>query len=414
VSDESLAALLLTNRVAKVDAKPFSASEFWRLVHDVGPLDALLGESVDSLTADRLLNPGLAERVSTLLDAASAFASVREQFESSGIEFISAFDDRYPSRLSAQLDRSAPPMLYVSGPTSWLDDGGVAVVGSRDVSEAGAEVARAVATAASDAGLPVISGAAKGVDQLAMGAALEQEGPVVGITTEGLRRVSRSRDVRASVSDGRLCVATPYAPDAGFSPGNAMGRNKIIYALADVSVVVASATESGGTWAGATEALRGRFGRVAVWRGAGEGPGNAALEAKGATPIRDVLDALALTTGTPHEPRAEQLALGLNGQRVEISSEPTTAEPVAASQSNGSIEDDETAARAVRWSKDDLYRERDRFVEERAEEGMSPATLTSYRRSIERFISFLQAGPCDAHVPPGDEQDPAPRNQAMR
>lgn len=35
-----------------------------------------------------------------------------------------------------------------------------------------------------------------------------------------------------------------------------MGRNRLIYCLADYAIVVASDAETGGTWAGATEALK--------------------------------------------------------------------------------------------------------------------------------------------------------------
>ena len=35
-----------------------------------------------------------------------------------------------------------------------------------------------------------------------------------------------------------------------------MGRNRLIYTLADYAIVVASDAETGGTWAGATEALK--------------------------------------------------------------------------------------------------------------------------------------------------------------
>jgi predicted Rossmann fold nucleotide-binding protein DprA/Smf involved in DNA uptake len=35
-----------------------------------------------------------------------------------------------------------------------------------------------------------------------------------------------------------------------------MGRNRLIYALADYAIVVASDAETGGTWAGATETLK--------------------------------------------------------------------------------------------------------------------------------------------------------------
>lgn len=67
-----------------------------------------------------------------------------------------------------------------------------------------------------------------------------------------------------------------------------MGRNKVVYGLADVTLVVCSDDGSGGTWEGAKEALRRRFGTVAVWDGEGAGPGNAPLIKLGGQAIRDV------------------------------------------------------------------------------------------------------------------------------
>jgi hypothetical protein len=61
--------------------------------------------------------------------------------------------------------------------------------------------------------------------------------------------------------------------------------------LSTVTVVVATDEGSGGTWAGATEALKKGISTVLVWRGEGEGPGNAALIARGGIAI-DTLSAL--------------------------------------------------------------------------------------------------------------------------
>ena len=69
-----------------------------------------------------------------------------------------------------------------------------------------------------------------------------------------------------------------------------MGRNKLIYALSAVTVVVASDLENGGTWAGAIEAIRQRYGKVAVWRGPGGGPGNAKLADLGVKPLGKIGD----------------------------------------------------------------------------------------------------------------------------
>ena len=162
--------------------------------------------------------------------------------------------------------------MHTVGPVRLLDRGGVAIVGSRDVSPEAAEVAKTAAAAAAGAGRVVISGGARGTDRLAMNAAIESDGDVVGILADALVKTANDAEVRRLVGEERLCLATPYAPTAPFSAGNAMGRNKLIYASADVTLVVASDLDKGGTWTGATEALEHNYGKVAVWLGEGAGP----------------------------------------------------------------------------------------------------------------------------------------------
>jgi predicted Rossmann fold nucleotide-binding protein DprA/Smf involved in DNA uptake len=82
--------------------------------------------------------------------------------------------------------------------------------------------------------------------------------------------------------EGRLVLVTPYAPTAGFSVGAAMGRNKVIYGLAEFGVVASSDLKTGGTWAGAVEALKAEWCPVFVRDGAGTPQGNAALIKAGA------------------------------------------------------------------------------------------------------------------------------------
>ena len=63
--------------------------------------------------------------------------------------------------------------------------------------------------------------------------------------------------------------------------------SKIVYALSQVTFVVASDDGTGGTWAGAKEALDRGYAPVAVWMGEGAQDGNHALVRRGATPITD-------------------------------------------------------------------------------------------------------------------------------
>lgn len=66
-------------------------------------------------------------------------------------------------------------------------------------------------------------------------------------------RTLRSPDIRRAIHEGRTVMCTPYSPEAPFSVGNAMGRNKLIYALSDLTLVVAAEVETGGSWSAAAE-----------------------------------------------------------------------------------------------------------------------------------------------------------------
>jgi predicted Rossmann fold nucleotide-binding protein DprA/Smf involved in DNA uptake len=285
--DSTRAALLLTNRLVSLDAKPMTAREFWQLVQRLDPGD-LINEDAAVIAELAGQSDDEAMRLRTLLDAATALSFEEERLRDGGISLISALDDHFPAGLRERLGTACPPFLLVAGPIEWLSRPGLGIVGSRDASEEALAAARESAQLAVQHGWPVVSGLARGVDQVAMAGALDIGGNVVGVPAEGILKASRNADVRRRVHDGELCIASPYAPTAPFRAGNAMGRNKIVYALSHVTFVVASDKDSGGTWAGAKEALDRRYGAVAVWAGDGAKDGNHALISRGATPITEL------------------------------------------------------------------------------------------------------------------------------
>jgi predicted Rossmann fold nucleotide-binding protein DprA/Smf involved in DNA uptake len=287
-SDASLAVLLLTQRLVESDASPLKASEYWALLDSVTNPASLLGQDPSGIAESAGVTAEMAERVAQLLDAATAFAFQLDEAEQSGMHVVSSLDDDYPTRLIERLGKSAPPLLYLVGDPGLLQADLLGIVGSRDVSEAGAEVAEAAATMAVDQDYGVISGWAKGVDRLAMTAAVDAGGIAVGVLAESLARTARDSDVRRAITDGRLCLCTPYKPSAGFSVANAMGRNKLIYALSAATFVVSADLEKGGTWAGAVEALRHHIAPTIVWLGDGRGDGNQRLVERGGIAVDDI------------------------------------------------------------------------------------------------------------------------------
>lgn len=225
------------------------------------------------------------DRLRKLLDRGFLLSQAVELWQSRAIWVISRADPHYPRRLKARLREASPALLYGCGDCSGLDGGGLAVVGSRDVSQELEEYTRAIGALAARAGKAIVSGGAKGIDQAAMGGALDAGGRAVGILADSLAKRSIVREHRSRIVEGCLLLVSPFDPSAGFNVGNAMQRNKVIYALADAGLVVSSDLNKGGTWAGATEQLR-RFRSVPVYvRVSGEASeGLSALQQRGAKP----------------------------------------------------------------------------------------------------------------------------------
>jgi predicted Rossmann fold nucleotide-binding protein DprA/Smf involved in DNA uptake len=184
--------------------------------------------------------------------------------------------------LKQHLGDAAPPVLFGYGDQQHMQRGGVAMVGSRDATPADLALAGQLGGLVSRAGYPVISGGARGIDQQAADGALAHGGPVVAVLADAMLRTATRPDYRKHLLAGNVTLLTPYSPEAGFSAGNAMGRNRLIYCLSGAAVAVCSAPGKGGTFTGAAESLN--RGWVPVWTVPNDDPasGNSLLIAKGA------------------------------------------------------------------------------------------------------------------------------------
>lgn len=242
---------------------------------------ALLDLSEQDLVTQLSASSEEANRITRLLERRGSLAIELERLESLGIRVLTRGDENYPLRYRERLRDAAPAVLFYAGNRELLGQPGIAVVGSRSVDQVGQDCAAYIGNACAWSGLVLYSGGAKGVDSISMKAALEGRGTAVGILADSLERAIRLPETRAALMQGDLCLVTPYAPNAGFSVGAAMGRNKLIYALADYAVVVASDVEKGGTWAGAIEALRAKWVPVFILEYPNMPEGNCGLLKKG-------------------------------------------------------------------------------------------------------------------------------------
>ncbi|MBI4568127.1 MAG: DNA-processing protein DprA [Planctomycetes bacterium] len=292
-SPDALATLCLCSRLAvakSAGAETFPPAKWADLSRHMatariaGP-GALIGKASAAIAESLGVSAPEGERIARLLERGPEVESEVARLRAMGIAAITETDGDYPESLSTKLGHRAPPVLFVAGRRGLLGEGGLAVVGSRDAGDALTLVAARLGALAARSHKPLISGGARGIDSAAMSGAREAGGAVVGVLAESLESAVRAGAL--GDDEARSVLVTIQSPAAGFSVGAAMERNKVIYALADFAVVVSSAANSGGTWAGAVEALRSGATPVFVVDRKDAPEGNALLIRKGATALPD-------------------------------------------------------------------------------------------------------------------------------
>jgi predicted Rossmann fold nucleotide-binding protein DprA/Smf involved in DNA uptake len=315
LSQDSLALLLLCSHLSVPEGVSALTLREWnplaRKLHaaNLHPSD-MLELSVGDLQSQLGIQVEEAARLSTLVERSDELLRELGRLASLGISPLTRIDPTYPERYRQRLKEAAPAVLFTAGENALLGQPGIAVVGSRHLDDAGKECAAFVGNACGLSGLVLYSGGAKGVDTISMEAALEARGTAVGILADSLEKAIRN--YKSALGRGDLCLVTAHSPNAGFSVGAAMGRNRLIYTLADFALVVASDAETGGTWAGATEAIRAKWLPVFALDHPAMPEGNKLLLQKGALKF-------------PHPFQEDRLKLKewLENQAAQIKSEPT-------------------------------------------------------------------------------------------
>ncbi len=226
------------------------------------------------------------ERLIALLRRGAQMSLAIEKWSRAGIWILTRSDPDYPQKLKNRLGAISPPILFGTGNKQLLNIKGIAVVGSRDVTDEDIKFSKELGGLISTNGYAVISGGAKGVDETAMLGSLESGGNAVGVLGDGLFQKSLSQIYRKYLTEGNLVLVSPYYPEAGFSVGNAMGRNKYIYCLSESAIVVHSGLK-GGTWTGANENLNKQWVPIFVKENYSKEAGNMILLSNGAKKLNN-------------------------------------------------------------------------------------------------------------------------------
>jgi DNA processing protein len=160
------------------------------------------------------------------------------------VELLHRDDPAYPAALEDCPD--PPRRLWAQGDLALLERPTVAIVGTRLASAYAERVTRQLANTLARAGACVISGLARGVDAAAHRGALEVSGATAAVLGTGLdvcypkAHAALQRDIGM-----RGLLLSELAPDDSAHRGSFPKRNRIIAALARVTIVVEAGVKSG-------------------------------------------------------------------------------------------------------------------------------------------------------------------------
>lgn len=170
--------------------------------------------------------------------------------ERHNIRFITPHVPEWPTALDI-LGASRPHGLWVKGDASTLGmlnhvSETVSIVGARAATSYGEHVAIEIATDLVGAKVPIVSGAAYGIDGAAHRAALAAGGTTVAFLASGVDRPYPAGNAnlleRITQSGG---VVSEAPPGSAPTKWRFLARNRLIAAVADMTVVVEGGTRSG-------------------------------------------------------------------------------------------------------------------------------------------------------------------------
>ena len=161
------------------------------------------------------------------------------------MKIINYGDKEYPKKL---LKIYYPPkQLYVLGDNTILNDFGIAIVGSRNCTKYGEQVARSLSYNLAKYNINVISGMAKGIDSAGHIGCIIGKGKTIAVLGNGFNHIYPKENIQLfyKIINSGGAVITEYEPDTKPDANNFPKRNRIISGLSNGTIVVEAGEKSG-------------------------------------------------------------------------------------------------------------------------------------------------------------------------
>lgn len=180
----------------------------------------------------------------------NTFKEIRKNLEywkENEIKCVGYFEERFPSLLKKI--KQPPKLIFIKGEIKPQDEIAVAMIGSRNPTSYGREMAIKIAKRFVELGFTIISGFARGIDTISMKAALDNGGRAIGVIASGVLNLypkENSYLVDKLVINGALI--SERFPEKSVNKRALQIRNRITSGLGLGNVFVEGNDNSGSLW----------------------------------------------------------------------------------------------------------------------------------------------------------------------
>lgn len=271
--------------------KPYEPAAWSKLADKLGEIN-LTPEKLINLSSQELrthFDEEEASRIENLVKRSGSIFFEINKYKEQGLNIVTRADTKYPQVLKNLLGKQTPPLFYYVGNIELCNRKAVGFVGSRDIEIEEHEFTTKYVQECVKNGYTIVSGGARGVDSISTETALKLNGLAIEYVADSLIKKLKNKETIKAIRENRLVILSQAKPEAGFNAGLAMNRNKYIYAQSQATIVVRSDFEKGGTWSGATEAIRKKYTTVLCNKNE-KHKGNMELIKKGAIALTEDLD----------------------------------------------------------------------------------------------------------------------------
>jgi DNA processing protein len=208
------------------------------------------GEAIWKASSGEIIKCGIAESMASRIVQGRAEIDPEaewEKLQQENVCVISIFDDCYPALLK---EIPSPPfLLYYKGNLDCLGLPSIAIVGSRKYSPYGKQVAEKFSYDLARAGLCIVSGLALGIDALAHGGALEDQGKTIAVLGSSLDDANihpkNNFNLAQEIIRGGGLLLSEFPIPTPPLPGTFPARDRIMAGLTLGTLVVEAAEKSG-------------------------------------------------------------------------------------------------------------------------------------------------------------------------